>query len=113
MTSPKKPARRKQARQLQAEAEAQTFNEAFGLALRKMRRRAGVTIAELADACGKGEMTIFSWQAGNTSPTAESIVKMAAVLQKHPCELWLAVDPRHYDMGFLHADGPPAVASYK
>lgn len=47
---------------------------------REIRKRAGLTQADVARACGVGQPTVASWEAGRRVPPTKYAVKLAELL---------------------------------
>ena len=106
-----KTVRKKRERREAAEAAALSFNQAFGIAIRRLRRRAGVAVEDVAIACDKSLMAVYGYEQGRTSPRVEEMVLIAGALNVHPSELFLAMESKWFDLS--HLDGPSPVRIYK
>lgn len=52
---------------------------ATGANIRNLRKSAGMTIADLQDACGVSGAAVGKWQRGDSVPTIDNLVVLAAI----------------------------------
>jgi transcriptional regulator with XRE-family HTH domain len=57
------------------------------------RERAGLTIAQVADAMGKGPEVITSWEEGTSAPTYVQLEKLAYTVYRRPIALLFFPEP--------------------
>jgi transcriptional regulator with XRE-family HTH domain len=61
--------------------------ESFGLMLKRLRRRRGLTLAHVADAIGVSKPSVWAWENGKCRPHPARIARIAAVLGALPEDL--------------------------
>lgn len=64
-----------------------TQAKTFGEVLRRFRKRAGLTQAEVGEACGAAPQTVSAWERGRGRPSFPACADMARVLEVDPVEL--------------------------
>jgi Zn-dependent peptidase ImmA (M78 family) len=57
------------------------------------RERAGLTVAQVADAVGKGSEVVASWEAGTSAPTYIQLEKLAYTVYRRPIALLFFPEP--------------------
>jgi transcriptional regulator with XRE-family HTH domain len=77
----------------------QTFASAEGLGVRlnRLRREAGLTLADIAEALGVSKPTVWAWEKGKARPLPERLEAIASVLGVAPDLLAAAPAPREID----------------
>lgn len=60
----------------------------MGAKIRQYRERAGLTQKQLAAAVGVDASAVSYWEGGQTAPTMNNLVKIAAVLNCKPGDLF-------------------------
>lgn len=68
-------------------AMAYSLNHAFGQSLQELRHERGVTQEALGFACGRHRTTVTALEAGEHSPTLDTVWMLAAGLGVSPTEL--------------------------
>lgn len=71
--------------------------EALGMRLNRLRREAGLTLAEVAAALGVSKPTVWAWEKGKARPLPERLAAIAAALRVAPEELAAAPVAREID----------------
>lgn len=77
-------------------------SDPFGLALKRLRRRRGLTLAHVADVLGVSKPSVWAWENGKCRPRPERIAKIAALLGVLPEDLSDASLPSHDAMLSSH-----------
>jgi transcriptional regulator with XRE-family HTH domain len=71
--------------------------DGFGARLNRLRREAGLTLADVATALGVSKPTVWAWEKGKARPLPERLDAIAAALGVAPDELSAAPPPREID----------------
>jgi len=71
--------------------------EALGTQLNRLRREAGLTLAEVAAALGVSKPTVWAWEKGKARPLPERLVAIAAALGVAPEVLTASPTPHEID----------------
>ncbi|MCL9983440.1 MAG: helix-turn-helix domain-containing protein [Erythrobacter sp.] len=61
--------------------------ESLGLRLNRLRREAGLTLAEVADRLGVSKPTVWAWEKGKARPLPERMTAIAEALGAAPADL--------------------------
>jgi transcriptional regulator with XRE-family HTH domain len=80
-------------------APAQSFasGDALGTRLNRLRREAGLTLADVAATLGVSKPTVWAWEKGKARPLPERLEAIAAALGVDPGQLSLGPAPREVD----------------
>lgn len=80
-------------------ASAQPFasGDALGTRLNRLRREAGLTLADVAAALGVSKPTVWAWEKGKARPLPERLDAIAAALGVDPAQLSLGPASREID----------------
>lgn len=78
-------------------ATALTGGEALGARLNRLRREAGLTLADVAAALGVSKPTVWAWEKGKARPLPERLEAIAAALGATPELLAASGSPREGD----------------
>ena len=71
--------------------------DALGTRLNRLRREAGLTLADVAAALGVSKPTVWAWEKGKARPLPERLEAIAAALGVDPGQLSLGPAPREID----------------
>jgi transcriptional regulator with XRE-family HTH domain len=74
----------KTARQTEPASRAPTTHEGLGTRINRLRREAGLTLAEVAATLGVSKPTVWAWEKGKARPLPERIEAIAAALGVAP-----------------------------
>ena len=66
----------------------------FGVHLKRLRKRAGLSQAELGHAIGRGQSAISGFETGEMRPSAENIAELANILDCTPTDFFLEARQR-------------------
>lgn len=72
-------------------------SDALGTRLNRLRREAGLTLADVAAALGVSKPTVWAWEKGKARPLPERLDAIAAALGVDAGQLSLAPAPREVD----------------
>jgi DNA-binding transcriptional regulator YiaG len=64
-----------------------TYSGRVGARIRKRREAVGVSVDELADACGVTVQTIYAWEAGRNAINLNALPLIAAKIKSSPHKL--------------------------